>query len=78
MPVFRVEKNKSYTVIGSNRFLSNRFLSNADVWTISNFNSLSRKGFRPRFYGGWYSIIPRPDLLKYCQHLNLQEVSYER
>ena len=33
--------------------------STADMWTIGNFNALPRKGFRPWFHRGWYSIIPQ-------------------
>lgn len=64
--------------IGSSRFFLIRFPSKADVWTISNFNSLPRKGFRPRFFEGWYSIIPQAQFTKILSTSEFTGGIYER
>ncbi|TGY88073.1 hypothetical protein E5329_25940 [Petralouisia muris] len=64
--------------IGSNRFPSNRCLSTPDMWTISNFKALPRKGFRPWFYGGWYNIIPHPRFIEILSTFEFMGGFYEQ
>ncbi len=65
-------------VIGLNAPLSNRFLSSADMWTISSFKALPRKHFQSRFCGGRYSIIPQAQFLEILSTSEFMGGIYER